>query len=488
MDDKDTIRRVVLNLLIESALRFSILSRYFRGEFLGSAFSDLGAERLGLIQRAFSLHPDEALAESLQGPDSTGFEVVFEQVRAVADQGEAFAADVAIHADSSLVAVLAEMPKGILDEGLRTDIMAAIEAGLTRLRDARDRARSTGRTLTFSTKSQGGGQEAPPLPVYEVWFGTNREPVEEHGELVGFSAVTAERLTYGKCGVSIPKTHRIGDSKPSFWRRLVHGDRPLSLDEVSPLEEPAFWSSVAQSLRADGAGPGDAIVFLHGFNVSFEAAAICAAQIGADLNVPGGAMAFFSWPSHGRVLGYLADEASIEASEVQITSFLEDFVVKAGARRVHLIAHSMGNRGLLRAVNRIATNAVAGAGKPFGQIILAAPDVDRRTFEMLHKAYAAVAERTTLYVSSKDHAVRSSRGLHAMDRVGLTPPVTVLPHIDTVSVTKVDLSFLGHGYVAGCRPVLTDIHQLLVSDIEPGRRAGLSLLSTPAGPYWEIAA
>lgn len=488
MDDKDTIRRVVLNLLIESALRFSTMAQYFPGEFLGSAFSDLGAERLGLIQRAFGLHPDEVLVQSLQGPDSTGFEVVFEQVRAVADQGEAFAADVAIDAEGSLIVVLAEMPEGILDEGLRTDIMAAIKAGLTRLRDARDRARSTGRTLTFSTKSQGGDRETPPLPVYEVWFGTNREPVEEDGELVGFSAVSAARLTYGKCGVSIPKTHRIGDSKPSFWRRLVHGDRPLGLDEVSPLDEPAFWSSVAQSLRADGAEPGDAIVFLHGFNVSFEAAAICAAQIGADLNVPGGAMAFFSWPSHGRVLGYLADEASIEASELQITSFLEDFVVKAGARRVHLIAHSMGNRGLLRAVNRIAANAVAGAGKPFGQIILAAPDVDRRTFEMLHKAYAAVAERTTLYVSGKDHAVRSSRGLHAMDRVGLTPPVTVLPHIDTISVTKVDLSFLGHGYVAGCRPVLTDIHQLLVSDIEPRRRAGLSILSTPDGQYWEIAA
>lgn len=199
-------------------------------------------------------------------------------------------------------------------------------------------------------------------------------------------------------------------------------------------------------------------------------------------------MAFFSWPSHGRPIGYLADEATIEASENQITAFLEDFVGKAGARRVHLIAHSMGNRGLLRAVNRIASSAVARSGKPFGQIILAAPDVDRRTFKMLHEAYAAVAERTTLYVSGTDHAVRSSRGLHAMDRVGLTPPVTVLPNIDTISVTKVDLSFLGHGYVAGCRPVLTDMHQVLVSDIEPARRAGLSALSTPDGGYWEIAA
>lgn len=488
MDDKDAIRRVILNLLAESALRLTVLARYFQAEFLGAAFSELGAQRMALLRQMFARYPDEALSQALQEPDATGFQVVFEQVRAVSDYGETFAADVAIDADTSLLETLSDTPEDVLDESLKAEITAAIEAGLVRLRRQRDLARSSGRTMSFSTKGDRGEREPPPVPVYEVWFGTNREPVEDDGQLTGFSNVTAPRLTYGKCGVSIPKTHRIGESKPSLWRRLVHGDRPLSLASVSSLDEPAFWSDVARSLREDGAEPGDAIVFLHGYNVSFEDAAICAAQVGADLNVPGGMMAFFSWPSRGRYLGYLADEATIEASEAQITAFLEAFVANAGARRVHLIAHSMGNRGLLRAVNRIAANVVRQAGKPFGQIILAAPDVDRRIFETLHQAYPTVAERTTLYVSGRDHAVRSSRLIHAMDRVGLTPPVTVLPEIDTVSVTKVDLSFLGHGYVAGCRPVLTDMHQVLVADIAPSRRASLQALSSPDGTYWELAA
>jgi Alpha/beta hydrolase of unknown function (DUF900) len=43
-------------------------------------------------------------------------------------------------------------------------------------------------------------------------------------------------------------------------------------------------------------------------NVSFEGAAIRAAQLGVDLQVP--LTAFFSWPSRATVVGYTADEAS----------------------------------------------------------------------------------------------------------------------------------------------------------------------------------
>jgi Alpha/beta hydrolase of unknown function (DUF900) len=91
------------------------------------------------------------------------------------------------------------------------------------------------------------------------------------------------------------------------------------------------------------------------------------------------ATAFFSWPSRGSVTAYPADEASIEGSEQAITDFLVDFTQNCGAEKVHVIAHSMGNRGRLRALQRIAANAGAGEVK-FDQVLLAAPDVDRDLF------------------------------------------------------------------------------------------------------------
>jgi esterase/lipase superfamily enzyme len=76
----------------------------------------------------------------------------------------------------------------------------------------------------------------------------------------------------------------------------------------------------------------------------------------------------------------------------------------------------MGNRGVLRAVNRIAAKAQRRTGKPFGQIILAAADVDADLFRQPSAAYAEVASRTTLYVSKRDRAVEASRWLHKFAR------------------------------------------------------------------------
>jgi esterase/lipase superfamily enzyme len=75
----------------------------------------------------------------------------------------------------------------------------------------------------------------------------------------------------------------------------------------------------------------------------------------------------------GGVMGYPIDEATIEPSQSAITDFLVDFTTHCGAEKIHVIAHSMGNRGLLRALQRIAANAQMRSKVKFGQLFLAAP-------------------------------------------------------------------------------------------------------------------
>jgi esterase/lipase superfamily enzyme len=60
-------------------------------------------------------------------------------------------------------------------------------------------------------------------------------------------------------------------------------------------------------------------------------------------------------------------------------------------------------------VNRIAAKAQPRTSKPFGQIFLAAADVDADVSRQLSAAYAEVASRTTLYVSKRVRAVDASR-------------------------------------------------------------------------------
>jgi hypothetical protein len=69
------------------------------------------------------------------------------------------------------------------------------------------------------------------------------------------------------------------------------------------------------------------------------------------------------------------------------------------------------------------------------------------------------------------------------------PPTLVLPGIDTVNVTGVDLTLLGHGYVADARAVLTDMHALITRSAPPNERFGLRETKNEEGEqYWLIGA
>ena len=118
----------------------------------------------------------------------------------------------------------------------------------------------------------------------------------------------------------------------------------------------------------------------------------------------------------------------------------------------------MGNCGLARAASRV----LADAGGRFGNIILAAPDIQPKLFRELAESYPAIAAHTTVYASPRDLALRASKWYQDAPRAGLTPPITTVPGIGTVQVTQFNLLDLGHGYWASAREVMTDMYQLLI--------------------------
>jgi esterase/lipase superfamily enzyme len=228
-----------------------------------------------------------------------------------------------------------------------------------------------------------------------------------------------------------------------------------------------------------------ALIYIHGYNMSFGNAAIRAAQLAYDLKVPGPTV-FFSWPSRSSVTAYPMDEASIEASERAITEFLVDFTVHCGAEKVHVIAHSMGNRGLLRALQRIAANAETRGRVKFGQVFLAAPDVDRDLFLDLAHLYPEHAERTTLYASNGDLPVHLSAKLHNAPRAGYFTPYTVALGIDTVAVPDFDLDLLGHAYFAQAEALLHDIYDLMCHNKAPAQRQRITPAVHEGTAFWRL--
>src|SRR5215813_2087007 len=323
--------------------------------------------------------------------------------------------------------------------------------------------------------------------IYPVWFGTNRKPTAQ-GD--GFTGERHDRITRGRVEVYVPEAHRFGETGTSFWRRLLRfdlRDDRLRLQHIEQQERDAFFADIHQAMQAarDSGEQPHALCFLHGFNVTFADAAVRAAQIGYDLKVPG-ATAFFSWPSRGSVAAYPVDEASIEASERAITDFLVDFTTHCGAEKVHVIAHSMGNRGLLRALQRIAAQAQTLGQVKFCQIFLAAPDVDRDLFLDLARLYPEHAERTTLYVSDSDLPVHLSAKLHDAPRSGYFIPYTVAPAIDTVAVPDFDIDLLGHSYFAQAEALLHDIYDLMRHNEAPARRQRITPAVYEGTAFWRL--
>ena len=323
--------------------------------------------------------------------------------------------------------------------------------------------------------------------VYPVWFGTNRTPTRD-GK--GFTSGRHDRVTRGRAEVFIPEAHRFGETGSSFWTKLRRRDLrddTLRLREVTLRDRDAWFLELQQATQdgKESGGAPQALFFLHGFNVGFEDAAIRAAQIGCDLKVPG-ATAFFSWPSRGSVTAYPADEATIEASERMITDFLVDFTANCGAEKVHVIAHSMGNRGLLRALQRIAASAETRGKVKFGQIFLAAPDVDRDLFIDLARLYPEHSERTTLYASRHDLPVHLSAKVHDAPRAGYFTPYTVDPSVDTVAVPDFDIDLLGHGYFAEAEALLHDIYDLMRHGEAPASRQRITPAVHDGVSFWRL--
>jgi len=292
-------------------------------------------------------------------------------------------------------------------------------------------------------------------------------------------------LGLGTCKVSIPKIHQAGVLESPSILKLEFEELPeqhVVLLEVKSREEQEFWDLMqARVMRAPNR---DLMIFIHGYNVSFEDAARRTAQMAHDLQFQG-APVFFSWPSQGELLGYVTDRNN----SAWTASHLKDFLLKvhqqSGAESIHLIAHSMGNRALGTAIKSLADD-VGQEGKLFNEVVLAAPDVDREVFtQEIAPRMLQLSNHVTLYASQNDLALKVSRAVNGYPRAGdVGPGVLVLAGIDTIDVSQIDSSLLGHAYYGDNTSVISDIHALLHVTRFPQDRVWLRDVSAPMGMYW----
>jgi esterase/lipase superfamily enzyme len=321
--------------------------------------------------------------------------------------------------------------------------------------------------------------------VMKVFFATDRRVASSDGNVVVFGSKRSSKMYYGTCEISIPRDHRMGQlESPSIWRFEISESpaKHVMLLNTRIQAQDQFFSDL--KARVGKSKGKSSFLFVHGYNVGFVDAARRTAQMAYDLGFDG-APVFYSWPSRGETKAYIADEQMIEWTQPNLRLFLEEYVSSSNADNIYIIAHSMGNRALTRAISSLLLERPDLKSR-IREIILAAPDIDSEVFRRdIAPAMSRSGNSITLYASSEDKALILSKSLHDYPRAGdAGEGLVVVPGIETIDASRVDTGFLGHSYFGDTHSVLSDIFYIIRSGKRAGDRFGLVEKKSNAGRYW----
>ena len=164
----------------------------------------------------------------------------------------------------------------------------------------------------------------------------------------------------------------------------------------------------------------DVLVFVHGFNTSFEEARDRAAQITADSRF-GGVAVLFTWPTKHELFGYVSDKDSATASRDALQDLLQDVSATPGVGKIHVLAHSMGGWLAMEALRQASIAGNRDLSGHLGEVMLASPDIDMDVFaaQMAHLRPANV----TVFATANDRALSLSSAIaQSRQRVGAINP------------------------------------------------------------------
>ncbi|WP_294537141.1 alpha/beta hydrolase [uncultured Rhodoblastus sp.] len=291
---------------------------------------------------------------------------------------------------------------------------------------------------------------APGTSHVEMVVATTRERVESPAFL--FGGGRAEDLAFADMVVSIP---------PDARRQIGEVQYPQKLP-ANPLVD--FVTLKAEIVSRERAGAAfsrmlreshkkEALVFVHGFNTSFENAVYSFAQILHDSRAyEDVAPVLFTWPSKGKVFAYGYDRDSSTYSRDALEKLLRRIQDDPQVETISILAHSMGNWVTLEAVRQMAIRDGRLIPK-IKLIMLADADVDVGIARQQINTLGPERPHIVLFVSENDRALAASRDFWEEPRLGAIDPNvepfrTMLEqeNLSVINMTHMPShDFFGHG-------------------------------------------
>jgi esterase/lipase superfamily enzyme len=213
---------------------------------------------------------------------------------------------------------------------------------------------------------------AKPRPL-QIFIASTRK-----GENGAAAREQAPEPRFALATMTIPPGHHAGAIEAPLWGR-PNGRNDIALLSERELDADEFRAELASHVSGRIGVNRDVLLFVHGFNTSFDDARTRAAQIVADARF-GGVAVLFTWPSRSELFGYVSDKDSATASRDALQALLQDLGRTPGVGKIHVLAHSMAGWLTMEALRQSALAGDRNLSGRLGDVILASPDIDMDVF------------------------------------------------------------------------------------------------------------
>ena len=364
--------------------------------------------------------------------------------------------------------------------------------------------------------------------VVEILYATDRGRLNEGSEPARYGAERSPSLAFGSLRVRIGGPDlgwdELVDLSRSKQRRRAVSLRFLDATELVRLPDTPWFlylredpditeDDVRRRYRAgfdeihgvlrdrlgDATGR-DVFLFVHGFNNTFEDAAMTMAEFWHFMGRPGVAIVY-SWPgATAGIFGYKPDRESSEFTVSNLKRFIGAVAASEDVDRIHLIAHSRGADALGAAVRELhihfsAQGVDTAERLKLENVVLIAPDVDQQVANQRFGSESTfdAARHLTMYTASGDSALGIASGMFKSEyRLGQIDPAVaagsrvILDHLAdrfTLVHQPRPTGFSAHSYHRTDPRVSSDLILLLGGHQRPDPGGARPLDRDPSGVW-----
>jgi esterase/lipase superfamily enzyme len=220
------------------------------------------------------------------------------------------------------------------------------------------------------------------------------------------------------------------------------------------------------------AGGHDVLIYVHGYNTTFETAALDAARLSDGVKFVGETMVF-SWPSRAGLLDYGYDRESAMWSRDALQQLLDGLIASPIVGHVHIVAHSIGTMLTMEALRQLYAQLGDEAANRVGAVVFASPDIDLDGFSSSVQRIGHLARKIIVVTAANDRALAVSRWMAGgITRVGAAETA----QLERMGIRVIDASRQGWGIIN---------HDLFLSNAQL-RNVIRGALDEPAGALLNV--